>query len=47
MGYMDKRPSRMQGQACFLKPDGAGKKHGLHPGSEAGVPGVGPSLGQM
>ena len=33
------KPSRMQGK---LKLGGAGKEHGLHPGSEGGVPRTGP-----
>ena len=47
MGYMDKRPSRMQGQFYFSKSCGAGREHRLRPGSEGGVHGAGPSPRQM
>ena len=39
--------SGLQGQFDFLKLGGAGKEHGLHLGSEGGVPRTGPNLGQM
>ena len=47
MGHMDKWPSRMQGQFYFSKSGGAGREHGLHPGSERGVPGAKSNPGQM
>ena len=47
MSYMDRRPSILQGWFYFLKSGGASKEHGLQSGSEGGVPGVGPSHGQM
>jgi len=47
MGYMDKPPSRMQGQIYFSRLGGAAKEHGLHLGNGGGVPGAGPNLGQM
>ena len=37
MGYMDKWPSRTQGQFYFLKLGRVGREHGLHPRSEGGV----------
>jgi hypothetical protein len=32
--YMDKQPSRMQGQLYFLKSSGVGRELGLHLGNE-------------
>ena len=47
MGYMDKRPSRMQVQFYFSKSGRVGRKHELLPGSEGGVPRVGPNPKHM
>ena len=46
MGYMDKRPSRMQGQFYFSKSCRADMEHGLHIGNEGGVPGTDLALGR-
>ena len=47
MGYMDKQPSRMQGQFCFSRSGGVGKEHGLHLGGERGVHEAGLNIGRM
>ena len=47
MDYMDKWPSRMQGQLYFPKSGRVDKEHGFHPSNEGGVLGAGPNLGQM
>jgi hypothetical protein len=47
MGYMDKRPSRMQGQSHFSRSDKVGREHGHHLNSEGGVLGAGPNPRQI
>ena len=46
MDYMNKRPSRMQGQFSFLKSERVGREHGLHSGRAGGVPKADPTLGK-
>ena len=47
MGYVDKQPSRMQGQFYFSRSGGVGRELELQLGSEGGVFGVGPNPRQM